>query len=264
MKKIRNTTAFPEPMGRRGNGVPGAVFLLLFFLAQAPLAAIENLTMTEVRPSTGEVEITNLSDDPVTVSSPLPFCYRFVYSPSIPAGTVFEARESKVFNLSLNSNDSDVWLYRDSNFGSSNSILTGMKFGPQSSVGRTSVAVQAGIWPSTDAFVPTPSADQSLQLRGRDPTDPESWAAGEPRPGEFFGVGFGVVQVTPGEGMLEIEFSSALGTGWHAIETRTSLVDSSDWAPIEVDVEEIDAGVFRVRVPMQDPEKQFYRIVQEF
>jgi hypothetical protein len=86
---------------------------------------------------------------------------------------------------SLNPQDTDLWLYRDSNFDRPASIMNGLKFGPQAGVGRIGIAVAAGIWPSFSAFVAAPPAGQSLHLVGPDPFAPENWAPGPPSLGSF-------------------------------------------------------------------------------
>jgi hypothetical protein len=63
----------------------------------------------------------------------------------------------------LNATASDLWLYRDSNFENPGSMVTGLKYGTEANVGRTGLAVVAGVWPSASALVPTPPAGQSLQ-----------------------------------------------------------------------------------------------------
>ncbi len=150
------------------------------------LAGIEDLQITEVTPSNGSVEVTNLGDDPVTLTAELPFCHRFNYQSAIPGDTTFAAGESKVMTLSFaNPNDTDLWLYRNRSFADSNAILTGLKWGPSSDVGRTGVATAAGIWEAADAFVPTPPEGQSLHLVGEDPSQVSSWQAGDPDLGNF-------------------------------------------------------------------------------
>jgi hypothetical protein len=72
-------------------------------------ASIDDLWITEEVPSTGQVEITNLGDGPVTTASALPFCHRFRYSDTVPSGTIFLEGESKVFSVNFsNAADSDL------------------------------------------------------------------------------------------------------------------------------------------------------------
>ncbi|MGK0190316.1 MAG: hypothetical protein ACI9R3_006139 [Verrucomicrobiales bacterium] len=146
----------------------------------------ENLWITEVSPSTNEVEITNVGTASVTLDGAFPICHRFNYSSSVPAGTIFAAGESKVISVAgINSTDSDFWLYRAANFGSSDAIVSGLKWGPAANVGRSSVATAAGIWSGASDFVEAPAAGQSLQLVGADPFSPGSWSSGSPDLGNY-------------------------------------------------------------------------------
>lgn len=145
-----------------------------------------NLQITEVVPSMGKVEVTNMGANPFTLESNFPFCHRFRYNPSIPSGTTFQPGESKVFDLNFsNPTDSDLWLYRDSNFGSGNSIISGLKWGPANGVGRTGIALSSGKWGSQDQFAPVPPSGMALQLTGEDPTMPGSWTIEQPDLGQF-------------------------------------------------------------------------------
>lgn len=165
--------------------------------AWAAAATLDDLRITEVRPDTDEVEVTNISTESLTTSQILFFCHRLIY-PSIASGTTWTAGESKVFTLtSLNDTDSDVWLFRDGNFDSTASIIHGVKYGPQAAVGRTNVAVAAGIWPSTSAFVPAPGAGNSIQMIGLDGGDPSLWKGGAPDFLSFFGTGVEILDPLP-------------------------------------------------------------------
>lgn len=146
----------------------------------------ENLWVTEVSPSSGEVEVTNVGTTEVTLDRAFPFCHRFNYSTSIPSGTVFAPGESKVISVSgINAADSDFWLYRDSSFGSAGSIISGLKWGPAANVGRAGVATNAEIWSGAADFVAAPAAGESLQLVGADPFSPTNWSSGLPELGSF-------------------------------------------------------------------------------
>ena len=173
-------------------------------------ASVNELRITEVNPATGQVEVTNIGTVSFTATSNLPFCHRFNYFSSIPSGTVFNPGESRVFTVAgLNPSDSDIWLYKNSSFFNFNSILTGLKYGPSQNVGRASVAVTAGIWPSTAAFVPVPSTDQSLQLNALDANKPENWISSTPVLGSFFGTGKKIIDPLPpipkGDVTVELE-----------------------------------------------------------
>jgi glucose/arabinose dehydrogenase len=173
--------------------------LLFSSVAVAAFADVGDLRITEVNPATGEVEVTNFSTDAFTTTSSLPFLHRLDATSSIPNATSFAAGESKVFTVGgLNATDSDLWLYRDTNYESSDSIIAGLKYGPEPDVGRVDVAVAAGIWPSTSAFVPAPSPGESLQLVAFDPTKPERWGSAAPRLATFFGDGTEIVNPLPG------------------------------------------------------------------
>ena len=149
-------------------------------------AAMEDLWITEVDPASGEVEVTNIGSEPVTTTSALPFCYRFSYSAAVPSGTTFGVGESKVFTIaSLNGTDSDLWLYTAGSFSNANLITSGLKWGPQSGVGRTTIASNAGKWSGNDSFVDVPPAGQTLQLTGADPFAASNWTTGEPNLGSF-------------------------------------------------------------------------------
>ena len=146
----------------------------------------ENLWITEVHPGTGEVEVTNVGAGSVTLDAEFPFCHSFRYNTSIPSGTVFAPGESKVFDVpGISAADSDFWLYRNASFGSSGSIISGLKWGPAPNVGRASVATNAGIWSGAGDFVAAPAAGQSLQLTGADPFSPGNWASGAPNIGTY-------------------------------------------------------------------------------
>lgn len=119
--------------------------LVVWFLCAAawfPTArgGVEELRITEVNPATGQVEVTHTGPTRFTTTASLPFCHRLNYATVIPPNTTFEPGESKVFVVtSLHPTDSDLWLYRDFNFGSAASIVTGLKYGPAPNVGRTAL-----------------------------------------------------------------------------------------------------------------------------
>ncbi len=164
-----------------------ALFSALALPHATPLVAgVDQLWITEVVPSTGQVEVTHVGSEAFTTEASLPFCHRFNYRTVIPAGTQFDAGETIVFELTgLNASDSDLFLYRNSNFGSAASIVSGLRYGAETALGRTGVAAAAGIWPSPAASTPAPEAGQALLLVGEDPFSPENWAVGEPDLGNF-------------------------------------------------------------------------------
>jgi len=162
-------------------------------------ADVGDLRITEVNPETTQVEVTNTGTSSWTTPTDLPFCHRLDCTSSIPSSAEFASGESKVFTISgLNPTDSDLWLYRDSDFENPASIVRGLKYGPEANVGRTSVAQAAGIWPSTTAYVPAPPSGDSLRVIAYDPTKPESWGSGTPSLGSFFGTGTQVANPLPG------------------------------------------------------------------
>lgn len=152
----------------------------LAFTAAAALAAsagaqITNVRITEVIPTTEEVEITN-TGGAFTTTSLHPFCHTFIY-PSLPIGTVFGAGARLVVTVpALADADSDLWLYTTSPFTSSTNMIHGLKWGPAANVGRMSVAAAKvpPAWPSTTVFAPAPPAGMSLAWDGFG-NDPRDW-----------------------------------------------------------------------------------------
>jgi len=142
--------------------------LLTALLVSVALGSWANpgyLRITEVDPAMGQVEVTNTAPVSFTLTSSLPFSHRFSQTSSIPSGTAFAIGESKAFAVTgLDPTDSDLWLYRDSDFGNPASIITGLKYGPAAGVGFTGVAVSASIWPSATDYVPVAPVGQSLQI----------------------------------------------------------------------------------------------------
>jgi hypothetical protein len=158
----------------------------LAFLSVRAKADVDQLWITEVVPSSGVVEVTNVGNEPVVLNTAFPFCHRFNYTNRIPEGTRFEAGESKMFGLAgLNATDSDLFLYRDTNFGGPDSIISGLRYGPESRVGASGIAASAGIWPDPTASTAVPSPGQSLALVGPDPFSPDHWIVQSPDLGQF-------------------------------------------------------------------------------
>lgn len=167
------------------------ILVSILALTAAAQSSTVPLRITEVNTFTGSVEVTNISTSPFTTAANLPFSHESNTSSFIASGTTFAAGESKTTTVtSLTTADSDLWLYEDTNFASSSSIISGLKWGPASNVGRTSVAVAASLWPSTSAFVGTQgSSANSLRLKAFDGTKTTSWIEATPNFGSFFGTG---------------------------------------------------------------------------
>jgi glucose/arabinose dehydrogenase len=160
---------------------------ILSLLTIQASAGVTDLRITEVDPLGNWVEVTHFSDVPFVNNATRDFCHRFNYASSIPNGESFAARESKIFNFSLNDTLSDVWLYiGTSGFGTPANMITGMKYGGSTIVGREGVAVTAGLWPSSSTFVPLPDPGETMQLIGDDPAVAADWKSLPPTPGEFF------------------------------------------------------------------------------
>jgi hypothetical protein len=167
---------------------PILLFLVSIALQLRPAAAgIDDLWITEVVPGTGEVEVTNIGAEAVTLQDQIAFCHRFRYSDRIDGGTSFAAGESKVFTLNLSSPaDSDLWLYRTtSRFSTAANIITGIKWGSTTDIGRTGIASAAGKWSGVASFVPAPARGMALQLTGPDPFSNLSWSEGVPDLGNY-------------------------------------------------------------------------------
>jgi hypothetical protein len=178
---------FPNQVVGRGVWLSSLAMLAITLTSiRVANAGEDDLWITEVFPATGEVEVTNVGSDALTLERNFPFCHRFRYSTGISQGTVFEAGESKVMVLNgLDPNDSDLWLYRSSNFGSGAAMISGLKWGEASNVGRTGVAVGAGRWTGVSDGLVKPADGMSLQVTGADPFSPENWSIGEPDLGAF-------------------------------------------------------------------------------
>lgn len=159
------------------------------FLVATPVTAHandDNLWITEILPSTRQVEVTNVGTEAVTLSGSYPFCHRFSYGNRISSGTTFAPGQSRIFTLNgLNADDSDLWLYRPGSFGDGANLISGLKWGPASSVGRTALASNSGKWNGSSTHVPVPAAGQSLQLTGPDPFSARNWSAGTPNLGSY-------------------------------------------------------------------------------
>jgi glucose/arabinose dehydrogenase len=91
-------------------------------------------------------------------------------------------------------------------------MITGLKYGSSANVGRESTAVAAGLWPSTSAFVPLPSAGESLQPTAFDTTDPNNWGSATPDFDSFFGTGSEILDPLPAipKGTVTIELQTVV------------------------------------------------------
>lgn len=146
----------------------------LLFVAPVANAQIQNLRISEVNPVTGLVEVTN-TGPLFTTTTTYPFCHRFNYFSTVTSGLLFPPGGFNVIAvLGLSSTDTDLWLYRDGNFPSALSIIHGLKYGPQSNVGRTGLAASVGLWPSASAYVNKPPAGMTLSWDGFG-FDPLDW-----------------------------------------------------------------------------------------
>jgi len=163
-------------------GMARPVFLVVLSslsLAGIALAGVGDLRITKVTPSANQVEITNTGT--AFTASPW-LCRRPNY---LPLPGTWEAGQVRTIDVSLDNANADVWVYRDSSFQSSSSIIHGLRYGPDlPGSNRVSVAVAAGIWPSVDSFVPSPSSGNALVYDGSGFT-PQDWSeAGAPAPTE--------------------------------------------------------------------------------
>ncbi len=160
-------------------------FFLSLLAVSTAHADIEDLFITEVVPSTGQIEVTNTGDEAFTTQVAMPFCHRFSYGTSIPMNTEFAAGESKVFTANFsNPSHSDLWLYRDSSgFGNASNILNGLNWGGNA-VGRTKIACDVGLWDGTTSTAPLPPEGMALLLTGEAGTA-AGWTVGEPDLGSF-------------------------------------------------------------------------------
>lgn len=224
-------------------------------------AGINNLRITEVNPATRQVEVTHIGTTQFTTTSSLPFCHRFNYFTAIPADTTFGAGESKVFVVAgLNTTDSDIWLYRDANFTSASSIITGMKYGPAANVGRTALAASVGLWPSASAFVPGPAAGQSLRPVSIEATRTTNWFSGTPNFGSFSPVQIQLLRLTNAGSAYVLEFSSPLPAAAHRLGSRTSLSPDVTWIESSPTVSNTEPNQFQIAIPKSTNTNEFFRI----
>lgn len=229
--------------------------------AQSLPADVGDLRITEVNPATGQVEVTHAGATGFTVGSFLPFCHSFNYGSGIPAGTTFAPGESKSFTVSgLGTTASDLWLYNDSNFASSGSIISGVKFGSSASLGRTSVAVAAGIWPSTGAFLALPRAGESLQPFQLTDASTTNWFSGVPNFGSFAPAEIRVTQIQFTPGSVQLEVTSPFTVANHVVEGRTALVGGAGWQVQVHALVPLAPGRLQLSVSFTGTEPRYFRV----
>lgn len=173
----------------------GAIFGLSSLMGHAD---IDDLRITEVNPTTGQVEVTHDATTTFTASASIWYCIRPTYGVAFTSGTTFHPGEVKTITLAgLNASADDLWLYRDNSFGSAASIIHGLQYGAGNQ-GRVSVAVSAGIWPAAASFIPAPAANNSLRLIAYEVFEPASWTNnGGNDFGSFYGTGHEVGDPIP-------------------------------------------------------------------
>lgn len=158
------------------------------FLTLLPLAAQADeadLWITEVLPSTGQIEVTN-TGEAFTTTRALPFCHDFNYATNIPSGTDFAAGESRIYTVTFaNPSASDLWLYRPGSFGNGANIISGLQWNTTVNIGRSNLASTVNLWNGGTESAPAPAANQSIQLTGPNPFSAENWTVGEPNLGSF-------------------------------------------------------------------------------
>lgn len=224
-------------------------------------AELADLRITEVDPSSGRVEVTHTGAAAFTTVSSLPFCHRFNYFTSIPANTTFGPNESKVFVVSgLNTTDSDIWLYRDANFLSAASIITGMKYGPAPNVGRTALASSVALWPGAGAFVPAPPSGRTLRAISIAATRTTNWFVADADFGSFTPPEIKFVAATTTTTAILLEFSSPLPTAFHRLEWRPSFSLQDGWIELPQSISNSAPGRFSVFVPRTTNPHDFFRI----
>ena len=232
------------------------IFSLLSTLASATEA---DIWITEVLPATGQIEVTNVSEEVTILERELIFCHRFNYGTSIPAGTEFAAGESLIFTVNFSNPDSsDLWLYNARSFGSAAAILTGLQWNTTSIIGRSALASTAGRWNGGTASAPAPAAGQSIQLTGDDPFSSESWTVGTPNLGVFGEVAEPEPEVEPVSLSIQREGTDLIlnwqgGIPPYQIQVSDDL--ASGFQPLEGFTNELTATI-----PLSG-ERQFYRVV---
>jgi hypothetical protein len=200
----------------------------ILLLAATAAAQVDNLRITEVAPHADQVEVTNTGPAFVTPAA-FPFSHGANTASSIPSGTAFAAGEVKVFTVAgLDDADSDLWLYRAPAFGVPANVVHGVKYGPSANVGQTATAVAGGVWPSATAFVPAPSAAQTLGFDGLG-SAPHDWfvddspSLGQNDPVPTGTVTGGLVVPVGSEGLEAVPLgdTSLSLVGWVTVDTGT-------------------------------------------
>ncbi|MCC6572339.1 MAG: hypothetical protein IT462_00990 [Planctomycetes bacterium] len=139
------------------------VMLILLTLSAPLAAAIDDLRITEVSPSTDTVEVYN-SGPAFTQATDAYFFYSDNTQP-ISLGTSWTAGEYKTIVLTvnggLNPTISDIWLYRSPNYNTASELVHGMKYGGSATTGKETVAFAAGKWPTPATYVPLPGGGQT-------------------------------------------------------------------------------------------------------
>ena len=136
-----------------------ALAVVLAAVASANLSA--ELRLTELDLSTGQVEITNVSDAVLEATS-LDWCIPFIYGTMESGGFSYEPGESRVYTIPSTFFDSDdLWFYQDRvdpGFGDETKVVTGIVWGSsQAGQGRVDAVVNetTGVWASNTDFVAT-------------------------------------------------------------------------------------------------------------
>jgi len=226
--------------------------------AQGTSSELENLWITEIWPATGQVEVTNISDQSITTPRNLPFCHGRRYGDSIPSNTVFAAGQSRIFTILLGNriNASDLWIYSSSSFGSRDALLNGLVWGGAPPANRISVASSGNDWDGNTSFVAVPSSSQSISLTGPDPRSAANWSVGTPNLGTFTPfVESPPVQLTFTLLGDSIRLSWTGGLPPYLVEDSTDL---EEFFPIS---QRIDATEFTI--PLGEESARFFRVVSE-
>lgn len=156
--------------------------LLLFSILISSLAIQAQVVINELDGSANRVEIKNLGQNPVNVSSYF-LCtwpqYNTLGSLTLESGNLLLGAGELlvVTGHPFNENDGELGLYLNASFGSSSSIIDYVEWGSTGHT-RSSVAVSANIWTSTD-FVAAPPAGTSLMYDGSGNTSAH-WFNGTP------------------------------------------------------------------------------------